>query len=295
METKFSKGKNDNVIYTTSRCSNRCIMCCQPPKVEDDSQELFALNQRLIEQADLDTDYICITGGEPTLIGAKIFSYIDLIRAKLPECEIHLLSNGRKFAHASYLQKFSHVSKDNLCIGIPLHSDNPIDHDSIAGSQGAFYETLKGLHNLGILGYEVELRVIILKQNYQRLPNIAEFITLNLPFVAQVSFMGLEITGYAYDNLKDIWIEPGECTACLSKAISILEKSKISPRIFNLPLCTLPISLWVYACKSISDWKRTFLPQCSKCTMKDECCGLFATSKFYSKSIQTLKVSLKTK
>ena len=85
MKDKFRKGDNDNLLFVTSRCSNKCIMCCQPPSVDKDYSSLFAYNMHLIESADPDTDEICITGGEPTLIGDDLFKYMDKIWSILPK------------------------------------------------------------------------------------------------------------------------------------------------------------------------------------------------------------------
>lgn len=282
MTNKFKKGSNDNVLFVTSVCSNRCIMCCQPPKYDDDSELLLQKNLSFIASSDVDTDYVCITGGEPTLIGDKLFIYMHNIWERMPDAEIHLLTNGRKFAEVEYLTAFVKNVKGNMVLGIPLHSDNPIDHDYISGAKGSFYETLKGLHNLGLLGFNIELRVILLQQNYQRLPKIAEFISLNLPFVNQVSIMGLEITGYAEKRFQEVWIEPMFCTTKLTRAVAYLEQSRIQVRLFNIPLCLLPQQLWNYSCRSISNWKQTYLAVCERCKVKEQCCGMFSTSKRYS-------------
>ena len=152
----------------------------------------------------------------------------------------------------------------------------------------AFFETMKGLHNLGLLGYEIELRVIIIKDNYKRLSQIAEYITLNLPFVSQVSFMGLEITGYADRNYQRVWVEPIDFSPYLTDAIRHLECCNISAKVFNVPYCLLPIILWPYACKSISAWKKTNLQQCKNCSQLKDCCGVFSTSKRYSPFIHAI-------
>lgn len=279
MTDKFIKGSNNNIIYVTSCCTNRCIMCCQPPLDEDDSSYHYNRNINLIDTANPETDYVCITGGEPTLSGDLLFDYMHRIWDKMPHSSIHLLTNGRSFANANYVEKFMLKAKGKLFIGIPLHSDNYADHDAIAGSKGSFYETLKGLHNLGILGFEIELRVIILKQNYKRLDKIAEFITRNLPFVAQVSFMGLEVIGYAEKNYSKIWVDSDRFSDNLKSAIDILDQSHVQVRVFNIPHCLLPVTLWSFACKSISEWKKTNFNVCNKCSMIDDCCGLFSTSK----------------
>lgn len=288
MTDKFIKGSNNNIIYVTSCCTNRCVMCCQPPLEDDDSSCHYTRNLILIDTADPETDYVCITGGEPTLSGELLFEYMHRIWNKMPNSTVHLLTNGRSFANASYTERFTKEANGKLVVGIPLHSDNYADHDAIAGAKGSFYETLKGLHNLGILGFEIELRVIILRQNYKRLDKIAEFITRNLPFVAQVSFMGLEVIGYAERNYSKVWVDSDSFTINLVKAISILDNSHIQTRIFNVPHCLLPTALWPFACKSISEWKKTNLRICNKCSVKNKCCGLFSTSKKYSANLRPI-------
>ena len=286
MTDKFKKGSNDNALFVTSACSNRCIMCCQPPKNGDDSDLLFQKNLAVIASAVEDTDYVCITGGEPTLIGDKLFVYMHKIWERMPDAEIHILTNGRMFANEEYVAALVKNIIGNIVLGIPLHSDNPIDHDYIAGAKNSFYETLKGLHNLGLLGFKVELRVILLQQNYQRLPKIAEFIALNLPFVSQVSIMGLEITGYAEKHFQEVWIEPAFCSNELAETVACLEQSRIQVRLFNIPLCLLPQQLWNYSCRSISNWKQTYFPACKGCKVRNQCCGMFSTSKRFSRFIK---------
>lgn len=266
-------------------------MCCQPPSNVDDGEKLYDRNSILIQNASPDTDYVCITGGEPTLYDDLLFSYIDKILEKMPNATIHLLSNGRRFSKLGFLEKFDlHAKRKTIVVGIPLHSDNYIDHDTIAGSKGSFIETIKGIQNLGILGYEIELRLIILKQNYERFPQIAEFIAKNLPFVNQVSIMGLEVTGNAEKNYSSIWIEPSKISGIIKETITYLSQSGNNPKLFNLPLCLLPKSLWRYSCQSISQWKRTLLPQCKSCIVKNNCCGVFSTSKHYSSEISPIQI-----
>lgn len=86
-------------------------MCCQPPSVDSNYATLFSHNMQLIECADPDTDEICITGGEPTLIGDDLFQYMEKIWECLPNTTIQLLSNGRAFASIPYLSDFiSHIN-----------------------------------------------------------------------------------------------------------------------------------------------------------------------------------------
>lgn len=270
---------NDNALFTTSQCNNRCLMCCQPPTQKDDIDFYFKKNLNLIDSAPANLPSIGITGGEPTLLGDRIFDLLNRIKYRLPETEVHLLTNGRFFADINYTRKLADCHIEKLLLGIPIHSDYAADHDKIAGVKGAYYETMRGLYNLARYKIGIELRIVLTKQNHKRLPKLVSFIYRNLPFVEYVSLMGLEYTGYVIKNNNEIWIEPDEYAAELEAAVIGLADWKINVSVFNLPLCLLKKSIWGYARKSISDWKNIYAECCNSCCVKDRCCGLFGTSK----------------
>ena len=288
-QRSFDIQSNDNTLFTTSRCNNRCVMCCQPPMAVDDIDTLFEENLRRIRTAPKDLPLIGITGGEPTLLGDKLVTLIKEIRENLPNTEIQLLSNGRKFADMAYARQIAEAGGEKLYVGVELHSDYYKDHDLIAGSKGAYKETVKGIYNLTICGVPIELRIIMCSLNYKRFYNIAEFIHRNLPFVGWIAFMGMEHTGYAVKNYQKVWIEPIEYQEELYKAIKFLADWNYNVSIFNIPLCLLPKYLHDYARKSISDWKNAYLPVCEQCLLKDGCCGFFTTSRQAFKGIHPYK------
>ena len=279
MKNKFETNSNSNVLFVTNQCNNRCIMCCQPPHSGDDIDAYYARNERLIKTAPKDTKEVCITGGEPTLAGDKLISLVDLVRQELPNTSIHILSNGRYFQLNDYTHRLAVAGGEKLIFGIPFHSDYCGDHDLIAGAKGAFNETIHGLYNLSEEGCCIELRIVINKLNYKRLPKMAEYIFKNLPFVSWVALMAMEDTGYAIKNDRTIWVEPIEYIHQLCKAVDILDQWRIPVSIYNLPLCLLPATHRKFAAQSISDWKTKYIDVCERCAVKSNCCGLFATSK----------------
>lgn len=279
IKTELDINSNDNSLFVTAQCNNRCLMCSQPPLNRNDIDLLFERNLEIIESAPSELTDIGITGGEPTLLGGKLFLLIEKVKEKLPEAQIHILSNGRAFSNRDYVKKLAFVGNDRLLLGIPLHSDYLHDHDYIAQAIGSYNETVKGLYNLAEFNIRIELRIVINKINYQRLPQLSNFIYKNLPFVTHISFMGLEDTGYSIKNHERVWIDPIDFQVQLEKAVISLATWGLDVSIFNLPLCSLPSSLHEFARKSISDWKVKYLEECSFCLKKDICCGLFATSK----------------
>jgi His-Xaa-Ser system radical SAM maturase HxsC len=244
----------------------------------DDIDLLFSENLLRIQNAPNDLPIIGITGGEPTLLGDKLISLVKRIRERLPNTDIHILSNGRNFKNLDYTSALVDAGEGHIIFGIPLHSDFYRDHDIIAGVKGAFEETITGLYNLASVGACIELRIVMNKLNYKRFLQLAEFIHKNLPFVAWIAFMGMEYTGYAIKNAKSIWIEPKEYVAHLLDAVKYLDEWHYNVCIYNIPLCLLPDKFHKFAQKSISDWKNDYTDICQECKKKEMCCGLFTTS-----------------
>jgi His-Xaa-Ser system radical SAM maturase HxsC len=266
-----------NLLFTTERCNSFCLMCSQPPRPVDDRARLYEL-LRLIDLIDPETRELGITGGEPTLLKDDFLLLIERCKQRLPATALHVLSNGRLFYYGSLARKLAAVGHPDLMIGIPLYSDLDIEHDYVVQCAGAFDDTLIGLHNLGRFGVPVEIRVVLHRQTYQRLPGLAEFIYRNLPFAAQVVFMGLEITGFAVPNLEELWIDPFEARRELRDAVLFLARRGMSVFIYNHPLCVVPQDLWPFCRRSISDWKNDYLPECESCRVRTSCGGFFSSS-----------------
>lgn len=288
MKDQFEIESNSNVLFVTNQCNNHCVMCCQPPQKGNDFDFFFKQNIALIKNAPKETKVVCITGGEPTLAGQSFIDLVEIVRQELPNTEIQILSNGRTFMDNDFAHQLKVVGGDSVFVGIPLHSDYSNDHDSIAGVKGAFNETMLGIYNLAEEAIPVELRIVINKMNYQRLPQMADFIFKNLYFVAWTAWMAMENTGYATKNASHIWIEPLDYIPQLCTAVNRLSEWGIPASIFNIPLCLLPQTFHQYATQSISDWKTKYLDICNDCLLKDKCCGHFATSKTLFQGIHPL-------
>jgi His-Xaa-Ser system radical SAM maturase HxsC len=254
-------------------------MCCQPPTMKDDIDFLFKQNLELIKNTPKNLPIIGISGGEPTLLDERFFELISIIRQHLPSTTIHILSNGRLFANDNYAEKLKEVGGNNLLLGIPIHSDSSLIHDEITGIKNSFNETIIGLYNLAAFEIPIELRIVVNRLNYKRLIHLSDFIFKNLSFVTCVSFMAMEYIGFVVKNSQQIWIEPIEYISILKQATLNLKSWNIDVSLFNLPLCLLPEDLQTFARKSISDWKNNFIGVCEKCIKKEDCCGLFSTSK----------------
>jgi His-Xaa-Ser system radical SAM maturase HxsC len=282
----YEISSNHNAIMATERCNHRCIMCPQPPILQETDKTAF--NMQLISMFDKSTVEVGITGGEPTLIGDNLFVLIRHIKKELPKASISILSNGVKFADKEFAMKLAKCHHHDLQIDIPIFSDIASEHNRIVGAK-TFYKTVKGLYNLALFRQRIGIRIVIHRQTYKRLPQLADFIYHNFPFVSQVAFMQMETIGFAKENLDDLWIDPFDYNNQLRDAVLMLDDRGMNPYIYNAQLCVLPEDIRCFAKQSISDWKDIYLSECDKCSMRGQCAGFFASNKeHYSRYIHKI-------
>lgn len=283
----YEIASNHNAIMATESCNHRCIMCPQPPIVQEKDKTPF--NLKLISLFDKGTEGIGITGGEPTLIGDNLFVLIKHIQKELPKAAISILSNGVRFADKEFAMKLAKCHHHDLQIDIPLFSDIAVEHNRIVGAK-TFYKTIQGLYNLALFRQRIGLRIVVHKQTYKRLPQFADFIYHNFPFVVQVAFMQMETTGLAKENFDELWIDPYDYNSELREAVLLLADRGMKPYIYNAQLCVLPEDIRCYAQQSISDWKDIYLSECEECLLKGQCAGFFASNKeHHSKYIKKVE------
>lgn len=287
INTLFRVNSKHNALFITDRCNSNCLMCSQPPKNIDDLDYHYRVNNALINLIPKDTPVIGVTGGEPTLLGSRLIDLLELANIQLPDTAVHMLSNGRAFAWRSYASKFSSL-REKVTVCIPLYADNYLDHDYVVQAKDAFNQTVVGIHNLARWDIMIEIRVVLHKLTYARLPELARFIYKNFPFVEHIALMGLEYIGYTPFNHDKLWIEPSQFMNELEEATLFLDQMGMNVSIYNLQHCLLRESLWRFSRKSISDWKRDYVEECTRCKKLDDCGGVFATSKMLSHEIKAI-------
>jgi His-Xaa-Ser system radical SAM maturase HxsC len=291
VQVLFRRRSEHNSILTTERCNSWCLMCSQPPRDVDDSRRVGEI-LHLLELVDPETRELGLTGGEPTLLGQGLFDIIGKAKEVLPNTALHILTNGRRFQDPDTARALARLEHPDLMLGIPLYSDIDWRHDYVVQAKGAYDETIAGLYNLARAGVAVQLRVVLHRQTFQRLPRLAEFVTRNLPFVNHVALMGLELFGFTLQNLDAVWIDPIDYATELEQAVRTFALSGMRVLIFNHQLCTIPRSLWSFAVKSISDWKNVYVAACDGCDVREQCGGFFqSATKRHSRAIGAIHVT----
>lgn len=275
IKTLYRVDSFHNTLLATERCNSNCLMCSQPPRDRNDIPRLYSIYEKLIPLIPKNCFELCISGGEPTLMGELFFRMLEQIKEALPDTEIHVLTNGRSFAWPNISERIGRIKYDRLMLGIPVYADYYQVHDYIVQAKDAFNQTILGIHNLARYDQRIEIRVVLHKLSIPRLTKLARYIYKNLPFAEHVTFMGLEYIGYTPHNIEKLWIDPHDYMEELAEAVEFLTGQGMHVSIYNTPLCILPEQLWKYARKSISDWKQSYLPECGNCSKLDDCGGLF--------------------
>lgn len=271
----FRHTDQHHTIFLTNRCNSYCLMCSQPPTKHDDS---WLVNEA-VEVANhmaSSPHTLGFSGGEPLLLGEHLRLVLDTFTHLHPNTRYDVLSNGRLLADPIYAERMLNGLSERLTWMVPIYGHADFLHDFVVQSPGAFEETLAGLLNLRRFGQAVQLRIVLIRPVLENLAALCEFIGRNLPFVREVALMACEPIGFALANPELTDVDLRDWSAELSHGLRTLKRAKVPAILMNAPLCALPQTLWPYAHKSISDWKRKFAEECVTCIVKTDCAGLFS-------------------
>lgn len=269
----------DRTLFLTAQCNSNCVMC---PYTENyrlkAGMEPIEKIERYISLMSNRADYLCITGGEPTLQKDGFLRVLQLIKSRFDDVIVHILTNGRTFSYIDFVDAFRAVRPYKTVLGIPLHASSAELHDRISQAKGSFRQTTVGIRNLLCRKELVEIRIVTSKLNYQDLPNLAKLIATEFQQVHHVCFMGLEMMGNAFLNKDEVWSPYEEVWPYVRTATDILIHHGIQVELYNYPLCHIEKKYWAIYKKSITPSKVKYLDSCDACQMKHECGGFFETT-----------------
>jgi pyruvate-formate lyase-activating enzyme len=224
VRTVFRPDSVHNFLFATQRCNSFCLMCSQPPVDRDDSEQV-RINLETIRLIEPPLSHLGITGGEPTLLGDGLLQILEELRARLPETNIHLLTNGRRFARPDFVAAFMAVAHPRLTVCIPVYSDSAPEHDYVVQVRGAFDQTIQGLHRLARLEQAVEIRVVLHKLTIPRLNDLAHFIYRNLPIRQPCR----------PDGTRNNRIHKAESEQALDRPVRVSNRASTRRRVFGDP------------------------------------------------------------
>lgn len=275
VQVLYRESDAHHTVFLTNRCNSRCVMCSQPPTPQDDSW-LIEEAKRLAVHIGSAPSVLGFTGGEPLLLRQGLREVLETFCQSLPDTQFEVLTNGRLLSDAALVRQLLLKLPKRVSWMVPLYGHADFLHDSVVQAPGAFDQTIGGLLNLHYFEQCIQLRVVLIKPVLEILPELCRFVTSNLPFVREVALMGCEPIGFALANRTSCEVDIRKYEKEMYRSVRILTLGGISAALMNLPLCGLPEGLWSLAHRSISDWKQTYAVECTDCSVRSTCCGLFA-------------------
>lgn len=267
---------NDCFVNLTYKCNNNCISCIMENHYQDDSNLTFENIKIKIDNILAKSNHIEFNGGEPTL-RKDLFKILNYCIRKNRHIEIGLITNGRLF---SYLKNINIVRQYNKNVKIitTLYGYDSKSHDGITRTPGSFSQQVNGIINLIENKFNVEIRIVISKLNYEYLEQIAKFITwkFDTAQIIYINFIYFKPSGQAFYNIKTTNIEVNKVIPQLVASVKILFNNRYKIKISHFPLCMIPKTLWIYAANISSEVNEIiFFDNCSSCIQKLNCCGIW--------------------
>ncbi len=260
-----------NTLLVTEQCDQLCVMCSQPPKkTHEDRFDFFEEACLLAPEGQT----IGISGGEPMLHSDRLLQMVERVLLSRQDLQFHILTNAQHF-RKDHINRFRNSIYKRVVWGIPIYSSDPPVHDSIVAKPGAFEILLASFENLLVSGARIELRTVLTKTTVDGLDELSRFVAHNLQYIEQWSLMGLENIGFARNRWDDLHFDITAGFEQIGQAIDRSTLFGIATRLFNIPLCHIPVEFRSFAIASISDWKQRFGAACDQCSAKPDCSGFF--------------------
>ncbi|GEO80584.1 radical SAM protein [Pararhodospirillum oryzae] len=267
----------DNTFLLTEACDQACVMCAQPPRpVHHARWDLLRTAVRLAPPDAI----IGLTGGEPLLLKGALFPWLAACHAERPDVAFHLLTNAQRLepGDASVLR----ACAGWVLWGVPLYGPDAASHDPVVGKAGAWARLLPALNLLAQTGSAVELRTVLMASTVPVMARLADFVVRHLSWIEVWALMRLEAQGFAREAWETLSVAGEDGFAPVAAALRQCETAGVAAVLYNFPRCTIPEAWRSWAVASISDWKRSYPPECEGCPERGPCGGYFSSDPVFS-------------
>jgi molybdenum cofactor biosynthesis enzyme MoaA len=177
-------------------CNNNCIVCEALGAKATRNKTLEEIKKELREAKEDGAIEIKLCGGEPT-IRPDIFDILSYAKG-LGFLSIALYTNGRMFYYPDFAKRVAELV-DNFEVIVFGH--NAEIHERATEAPGSFEQTLRGIKNLIKLKQDVQIELMITKDNYKILPQTAEFfVDLGVAIVRMNYIRGAKEENFTIDR-----------------------------------------------------------------------------------------------
>lgn len=222
------------LIITGYECNNNCVFCYNSGKRSSPDLTKEEIKKRLIEAKKGGCEHVNFSGGEFTIRkdALEIITFSKNLGFKI----IEITTNGRMLSYPHIAGKFAEKGVNSVIYSI--YGDDSSLHDSLTKSEESFGQVTKAIENTKKLRIPFFANVLVVKQNYKRLPEIAEFLVNK--GCAACNFLYVNPAGGAYKRFDEIVPSISEAAPCIKKALDIGIENNIKHwSITGVPLCFL--------------------------------------------------------
>jgi MoaA/NifB/PqqE/SkfB family radical SAM enzyme len=152
-------------------CNSRCSFCIISDKLEPYAHKWpsFAEAARSLMRARKEGYHkVIVTGGEVTLY-PRLPQMLRL--AKTLGLAVMVQTNGRRLAKGRYARLMAEIGVDEFFVS--MHAESAELHDRLTQAPGSFDQAWRGIENLLRLGVHVITNTVIVKDNFNQLPESA--------------------------------------------------------------------------------------------------------------------------
>lgn len=186
--------RTKGLLRLTMACNERCPFCNVPvedyPRPTPDEAEIEARLHAFLESGERT---LTISGGEPTLLRARLLRLIARARAAgVPFVE---LQTNAVLIDAAYAADLAGAGLTSAFVSLLSHE--PAHHDALAGLPGAFPRCLAGIDALLDQGVRVTLNPVVARPTQALVPAYLAFVASRLPRVRSVSLSAVQPHGRA--------------------------------------------------------------------------------------------------
>lgn len=227
-------------------CNNNCIFCIQAKRNEGRYRSFESIISDLKQGALLGCEEVVMTGGEPT-IRKDFFEILQTAKAA-GYSKIIVQTNGRMFSYGDFCKRAADCGLSEAVVS--FHGFCKEQQESLTRAEGSFSQAVAGIKN--ILNFKILLgtNTVIVKQNYQNLPEIVSLLTKL--GVNSIRLSVVHPRANALINFNEVVPLLSEIAPYVEKAIKIAENMKVKITIEGMPVCIMP-NYEKYVCEIISN------------------------------------------
>lgn len=255
------------LVRLMSRCNEKCLFCMVEDEIQQSTDVDYTQAVAQIEMHPPST-HIEFFGGEPTIY-PRFLDLLTVARKRGHPCSV--ASNVRIFHSEKYTQSVAALGSGDIYIRTSLYGDSESLHDYYTATPRSYQQTTRGIQNIVQAGFACQVNIVILKENYQRLPEITR--QVYAWGVRRIKFGNL----IGLDTCHAHAAQLAQISPYLCEAIAVAEALGMKVTVEKTPICLIGGRVDLVSTERVlGQWPRVYAQTgaCKACLVRPWCDGL---------------------